>query len=65
MMGLWFASIAMGNLVAGLIAGGVRADMLDSLPNLFARCATALFIGAAVMILLSKPVKKLLGNQNS
>ena len=64
MMGLWFASIAMGNLVAGLIAGGVRADMLDSLPNLFARCATALFIGAAVMMLLSKPVKKLLG-QNS
>ncbi len=60
LMGLWFTAISLGNLVSGLIGGQVRADQLDNLPTLFARCAIALFIGAVVLFLLNKPVKRLL-----
>lgn len=59
-MGLWFTASSLGNLVAGLIGGHVRADQLDSLPELFTHCAMVLFIGAVVLIILNKPIKQLL-----
>lgn len=62
MMGLWFCASALGNLAAGLIGGHVRADQLDSLPELFSRCAIALVICAAVLTLLIIPVRRMLHN---
>ncbi|MCX2958810.1 MAG: MFS transporter, partial [Serratia symbiotica] len=60
MMGLWFCATALGNLAAGLIGGQVKADQLDMLPSLFARCTIALLICAAVLMVLIKPVRRML-----
>ncbi|ELN2735867.1 peptide MFS transporter [Pluralibacter gergoviae] len=62
MMGLWFCASALGNLAAGLIGGHVKADQLDMLPDLFARCSIALLICAGVLFLLIIPVRRLLAN---
>lgn len=62
MMGLWFCASALGNLAAGLIGGHVKADQLDMLPNLFARCSIALLICAAVLFMLIIPVRRMLQN---
>ncbi|WBF43713.1 peptide MFS transporter [Serratia rubidaea] len=62
MMGLWFCASALGNLAAGLIGGHVKADQLDSLPELFARCSIALLICAAVLTLLIVPIRRMLAN---
>ena len=62
MMGLWFCASALGNLAAGLIGGHVKADQLDMLPDLFARCSVALLICAAVLIVLIVPVRRMLEN---
>lgn len=62
MMGLWFCASALGNLAAGLIGGQVKADQLEMLPTLFARCSLALVICAAVLILLIVPVRRMLAS---
>ncbi|MEW5189781.1 peptide MFS transporter [Citrobacter freundii] len=62
MMGLWFCASALGNLAAGLIGGHVKADQLDMLPDLFARCSIALLICAAVLIVLIVPIRRMLEN---
>ena len=61
MMGLWFCASALGN-PAGLIGGHVKADQLDMLPDLFARCSIALLICAAVLFVLIVPVRRMLEN---
>lgn len=65
MMGLWFCASALGNLAAGLIGGHVKADQLDTLPGLFARCSIALLICAAVLCVLIVPVRRMLENTRS
>jgi POT family proton-dependent oligopeptide transporter len=55
----------LGNLAAGLIGGHVKADQLDMLPNLFARCSVALLICAAVLIVLIVPIRRMLENTQS
>lgn len=52
-MGLWFVSSALGNFIAGLIGGGVRADNITELPNLFMQCAFVLF-GVAIALFVIK-----------
>ncbi|PMC12083.1 MFS transporter, partial [Klebsiella aerogenes] len=49
----------------GLIGGHVKADQLDMLPDLFARCSTALLICAAVLCVLIVPVRRMLENSKS
>jgi proton-dependent oligopeptide transporter, POT family len=58
-MGLWFTASALGNLMAGLIGGHVSQDAIQDLPMLFTRCAIALLIGAGILLLLKKPILKL------
>ncbi|MDF0604696.1 peptide MFS transporter [Neisseriaceae bacterium TC5R-5] len=64
-MGLWFCASSLGNLAAGLIGGHVKADSLDLLPTLFARCSVALLICAAVLLLLLVPLRRLLASTPS
>ncbi|GHN01850.1 MFS transporter [Cytophagales bacterium WSM2-2] len=66
MMGVWFVSLALGNLTAGLFAGefddkAIAADP-GILVNLFWMVVRAMFIGALAVFLLSKPLRKLMGN---
>ena len=60
MMGVWFMSIALGNLVAGLIGGNVDPEKLNEMPALFQHTAYTLFIGAAILAVLVVPIRKMM-----
>ncbi len=58
MMGMWFMAASLGNLIAGLLAGTMGSF---GLVQLFG--AVALWVGAAglLLLLISRPVKRLMG----
>ena len=58
MMGLWFLSIAVGNKMAGWVAGFF--DRLP-LPELFGRVALVTIVAAAILVMLTPPIKRLMG----
>ena len=60
MMGLFFASVALGNLVAAFFGGHVTADKIEGLPGLFTTMTVFLIITAVILLLLSKPINKML-----
>ena len=62
MMGMWFLSLSLGNLVAGLIAGQFDANNVAAMPGQYMHIVYfAVGLGAALLI-LSRPVKKLMGD---
>jgi proton-dependent oligopeptide transporter, POT family len=58
MMGVWFLSNALGNKLAGWAAGFISTMPLTSL---FGVTAATMLVAAAVMFLLIKPVRDLMG----
>ena len=56
MMGTWFMGAALGNLVAGLVAGYIEAMPL---PQLFGTVATIVMVTGLVFLVLAKPFNKL------
>ena len=64
MMGIWFLSVALGNLFAGLIAGeasGGSEEGLAAMPDQFMMIVYTV-MGSAFVLLLLKPVlKKMMG----
>lgn len=64
MMGMWFLSIAMGNLIAGRVAGatsGGTAEALQQMPQQYA-LIVYITVGAGILlVLLSKPIRSLMG----
>jgi POT family proton-dependent oligopeptide transporter len=63
-MGAWFASISLGNLIAGLVGGNVDPEKLTEMPALFQRTATSLFVAAALLLLLVVPIRRLMERSN-
>lgn len=65
MMGMWFLSVALGNLIAGRIAGeasGGTEQALQEMPDQY-MLIVATVLGAGVLLLiLSKPIRKMMGN---
>ncbi|MGP5662135.1 peptide MFS transporter [Psychrobacter celer] len=62
MMGLFFASVAMGNLVAAFFGGHVSADKIEGLPKLFTTMTVFLVVTAVILLLLAKPISTMLKN---
>ncbi len=62
-MGLWFISLSLGNVVAGLVGGEVEADKLESLPNLFGNAVYVLLIMAIILFFLKNPLKRMLNTE--
>jgi POT family proton-dependent oligopeptide transporter len=61
MMGMWFLSLSIGNIWAGLIAGEFDANNTAAMPGQYLHIVYfAVGLGAA-LLLLSRPVKKLMG----
>jgi POT family proton-dependent oligopeptide transporter len=58
MMGIWFMSISLGNLMAGLVAG--QFEKLP-LPQLFGAVAATTIGAGLVLALLIKPIRRLMG----
>lgn len=65
MMGIWFLSVALGNLIAGLIAGeasGGTDEALAQMPDQYMLIVYTV-IGSAVLLFLLKPViRKMMGD---
>jgi proton-dependent oligopeptide transporter, POT family len=61
MMGMWFLSLSLGNLAAGLIAGEFDASNTRAMPGQYLRIVYFAMGLGAVMLALSRPVKKLMG----
>jgi POT family proton-dependent oligopeptide transporter len=59
-MGVWFTSIALGNLIAGIVGGNVDPEKLEQMPALFQRTAMSLFIAAAVLAVLIIPIRNMM-----
>jgi proton-dependent oligopeptide transporter, POT family len=60
-MGLWFLALALGNNLAGQLSGEYDARDLYSLPALFLKIACGSLIAAAIMLLLTPTVRRLMG----
>ncbi len=62
MMGTWFMGAALGNLIAGLVAGRIESMPL---PELFGTVATIVIVSGAAFLILTIPIKKLIGDLKS
>jgi proton-dependent oligopeptide transporter, POT family len=60
-MGLWFLALALGNNLAGQLSGEYDASNLQSLPALFLKIFWWSFGAAAIMLLLTPLIRRLLG----
>jgi proton-dependent oligopeptide transporter, POT family len=60
-MGLWFLSISLGNLLAGLIAGDFDPNNLGAMPGQFMNIVWFAVVPGVVLLLLAKPLQKLAG----
>jgi POT family proton-dependent oligopeptide transporter len=61
MMGMWFLAISLGNLVASLIAGEFDASNVAAMPGQYMHIVYFSVGLGAVLLVLSRPVKKLMG----
>jgi proton-dependent oligopeptide transporter, POT family len=59
-MGAWFTSIALGNLIAGIVGGNVDPEKLTEMPVLFQRTAVSLFVAAALLLVLVVPIRRMM-----
>lgn len=65
MMGMWFISVALGNLFAGLISGEVSGGTEDALAEMPSQylLIVSIAVGAGILLfMISKPIRKLMGN---
>lgn len=65
MMGMWFLSVALGNLIAGRIAGeasGGTEQALQQMPDQYMLIVTTVLGAGLLLLLLSKPIRKMMGN---
>jgi POT family proton-dependent oligopeptide transporter len=62
MMGMWFLAMSLGNLVAGLIAGEFDVKNVAAMPGQYMHIVYFSVGLGAVLLILSRPVKKLMGN---
>jgi len=61
-MGMWFLSLSLGNLIAGLIAGEFDVNNVAAMPGQYMHIVYFSVGLGAVLLVLSRPVKKLMGD---
>jgi POT family proton-dependent oligopeptide transporter len=58
MMGTWFMGTALGNLIAGLAAGGFQGMSVE---ELFFSVAKVTGVAGLVLLVLAKPIRRFMG----
>jgi POT family proton-dependent oligopeptide transporter len=61
MMGIWFLATSLGNLMAGLLAGRFNPEALNEMPGLFMQIVMTTIGGGIILLIFTKPIKKLIG----
>ena len=64
MMGIWFLASSLGAIIAGLLSGQATNEGLVSMPILFNKIAFGASIFGMVLIIISRPLNKLLLGKN-
>ena len=64
-MGLWFTTTALGNLMASLIAGQALQNNLQDLPIIFMRCVLVLLIGSVILYTLKNSILSLMSHEKT
>ncbi len=62
MMGIWFLGSALGNIIAGLLAGRFNPESLPDMPGLYLQIVTVAVGSGLLLLLFTKPIKKLMGD---
>ncbi len=65
MMGIWFLSVSLGNLLAGIIAGeasGGTEEALANMPDQYMTIVLTTFGAALLLLAINKPLRKLMGD---
>jgi POT family proton-dependent oligopeptide transporter len=62
MMGIWFVGAALGNLIAGQIAGDFDANNLQAFPGQYWNIVMTVGGAGLIFVVLSKPIRKLMGS---
>ena len=63
MMGIWFLGSALGNLIAGLLAGRFDPESLNDMPGLYLQII-AIAVGSGLLLLaVAEPIKKFIGDK--
>ena len=60
MMGMWFVASALGNLIAGQIAG--EFNEISSFPSQYLNIVAILSITGMAFLIMSKKLQKLIGD---
>jgi proton-dependent oligopeptide transporter, POT family len=61
MMGMWFMGTALGNVIAGLLAGQFDADAVGDMPGLYWQIVLTTVGSGLLLLLFVKPLKRLTG----
>ena len=61
MMGVWFLTSAIGNLIAGLAAGRFSTDAIDAMPALYTQIVLMTGGTGMLLLLLLRPLRRLMG----
>ncbi|WP_337042380.1 peptide MFS transporter [Emticicia sp. 17c] len=61
LMGIWFVATALGNLFAGLFAGGFNAEKIQQMPQMFMSIVWFCLIVGGIILVLQKPLKNWTG----
>ena len=64
MMGVWFLATSLGNLIAGIVGGDVDPEKLDAMTPLFVRTTASLFISTVVLLLMVKPISRMMSESS-
>jgi proton-dependent oligopeptide transporter, POT family len=59
---MWFLATSLGELVAGLIAGEFDANNVAAMPGQYMHIVYFTVGVGAILLVISRPVKKLMGN---
>jgi POT family proton-dependent oligopeptide transporter len=63
MMGIWFLGSALGNLLAGLLAGRFNPESLEDMPGLYLQIIGIALVSGVLMLLLAVPVRRLVNKE--
>ncbi len=64
MMGAWFLSLALGSILAGLIAGRFTTDSVAEMPALYLQIVVATVGAGVILALASRALRRLAGGTN-
>ena len=59
MMGLWFLGAALGNLIAGLLAGRFDPEALSDMPGLYLQIVLVTVGAGLLLLVLARPLRRL------